>query len=95
LRWAIETLNSWPIEEQRATIAATHRQGDQLQTKEFVSTRIEGIATVPIGGASGAFTPERGLQDADKDHHFRGPGGVARIYRPRALRPGTIERHQR
>src|SRR4029077_15895038 len=36
---------------------------------------------VPIGGASGAFTPEalfrlmtgflRGLQDADKDHHFR------------------------
>jgi hypothetical protein len=50
--------------------------------RTFVNTRIDDFATVPIGGASGAFTPEalfrlmtgflRGLQDADKDHHFRG-----------------------
>ena len=55
--------------------------GENL-VRTFVHTRIDDFATVPIGGASGAFTPEalfrlmtgflRGLQDADKDHHFRG-----------------------
>jgi hypothetical protein len=54
--------------------------GENL-VRTFVNTRIDDFATVPIGGASGAFTPEalfrlmtgflRGLQDADKDHHFR------------------------
>ena len=55
--------------------------GENL-VRTFVNTRIDDFATVPIGGASGEFTPEalfrlmtrflRGLQDADKDHHFRG-----------------------
>jgi len=44
--------------------------------------RIDDFATVPIGGATNAFTPEalrrlmtgflRGLQDADRDNRFRG-----------------------
>ena len=55
--------------------------GENL-VRTFVSTRIDEFATVPIGGATGAFTPQalerlltgflRGLQDADRDHRFRG-----------------------
>jgi CHAT domain-containing protein len=55
--------------------------GENL-VRTFVNSRVDDFATVPIGGASGAFTPEallrlmtgflRGLLDADKDHHFRG-----------------------
>ena len=55
--------------------------GENL-VRTFISTRIDDFATVPIGGATGAFTPEalhslmsgflRGLQDADRDNRFRG-----------------------
>jgi len=55
--------------------------GENL-VRTFVNTRVDDFATVPIGGASGAFTPEallrlmtgflRGLLDADQNHHFRG-----------------------
>jgi hypothetical protein len=55
--------------------------GENL-VRTFINTRIDEFATVPIGGGSGAFTAEalrrllvgflRGLQDADRDHHFRG-----------------------
>jgi CHAT domain-containing protein/pimeloyl-ACP methyl ester carboxylesterase len=55
--------------------------GENL-VRTFINTRVDDFATVPLGGASGAFTPEalfrlltgflRGLQDADADQHFRG-----------------------
>jgi CHAT domain-containing protein len=55
--------------------------GENL-VRTFINTRIDEFATVPIGGASNAFTPEalrrmlkgflRGLLDADRDHYFRG-----------------------
>ncbi|MGB8528477.1 MAG: alpha/beta fold hydrolase [Rhodoplanes sp.] len=55
--------------------------GENL-VRTFISTRIDDFATVPIGGASGAFTPIalrklmtgflRALQDTDADHRFRG-----------------------
>jgi CHAT domain-containing protein/pimeloyl-ACP methyl ester carboxylesterase len=55
--------------------------GENL-VRTFVNSRIDDFATVPIGGASGAFTPDalfrlmtgflRGLTDADIEHHFRG-----------------------
>jgi len=54
--------------------------GENL-VRTFINTRIDEFATVPIGGSSGAFTPEalrrllkgflRGL-DSDPDHRFRG-----------------------
>ncbi|MEZ5784986.1 MAG: CHAT domain-containing protein [Xanthobacteraceae bacterium] len=55
--------------------------GENL-VRTFISTRIDDFATVPIGGASGAFSSTslrklmtgflRGLKDADADHRFRG-----------------------
>jgi CHAT domain-containing protein len=55
--------------------------GENL-VRTFINTRIDEFATVPIGGATNAFTAEalrlllkgfvRGLLDADSDHHFRG-----------------------
>jgi len=55
--------------------------GENL-VRTFINTRIDDFATVPIGGATSAFTPEalrclmsgflRGLQDADRDNRFRG-----------------------
>jgi pimeloyl-ACP methyl ester carboxylesterase len=55
--------------------------GENL-VRTFINSRIDDFATVPIGGGSGTFTAEalrrmltgflRGLQDADRDHSFRG-----------------------
>ena len=55
--------------------------GENL-VRTFASTRIDEFATVPIGGATGAFTAialrklmtgfVRGLRDADSNHRFRG-----------------------
>ena len=55
--------------------------GENL-VRTFINTRIDDFATVPIGGATSAFTPGalrslmsgflRGLQDADHDSRFRG-----------------------